>query len=215
MPKIKMPRSSPHLDMTPMVDLAFLLVTFFILTSQFRPEEPVVVDQPSSVSTSQPPNTDLMTITIDSAGRCFYDIDQVDVRRNTLLEMGKRYGMTFSEDELFEFGRTQTFGVPINALKSYLDVREEKRKAISDQFKGIPTDTVNSIKNELYNWIDAGRRMWFDKWGSGDPKKKLRYAIKGDSKTDYKKVKKVIDIFQSKDVNVNNFNMITSLEKGE
>src|ERR1051326_2377152 len=153
MPKIKMPRSSPSLDMTPMVDLAFLLVTFFILTSQFRPEEPVVVDTPSSVSTSQPPNTDLMTITVDSAGRLFYDIDQVDVRRNTLVEMGKRYGITFNDDELFEFGRMQTFGVPMAAMKSYLDVKEDKRKAISDQLKGIPTDTVNSIKNELYNWI--------------------------------------------------------------
>ncbi|MFM1898639.1 MAG: hypothetical protein RL577_879, partial [Bacteroidota bacterium] len=35
MPKVKMPKSSPSLDMTPMVDLAFLLVTFFMLTSSF------------------------------------------------------------------------------------------------------------------------------------------------------------------------------------
>jgi biopolymer transport protein ExbD len=198
-----------------MVDLAFLLVTFFILTSQFRPEEPVVVDTPQSVSTSQPPNTDLMTITVDSAGRCFFDIDQVDVRRNMLAEMAKRYGMTFNEDEMFEFGRMQTFGVPMSAMKGLLDAKEDRRKEITDQLKGIPTDTVNNMNNELYQWIDAGRRMWFDKWGSGDPKKKLRYALKGDGKVDYKKVKRVIDIFQSKDVNVNNFNMITDLEKGQ
>jgi biopolymer transport protein ExbD len=210
-----MPRSSPSLDMTPMVDLAFLLVTFFILTSQFRPEEPVVVDTPQSVSTSQPPNTDLMTITVDSAGRCFFDIDQVDVRRNALKQMASRYQMTFTEEELFEVGRIQTFGVPIAALKSYLNAKEDKRRAISDQFKGIPTDTANTMKNELYHWIDCSRRMWFDKWGSGDPKKKLRYALKGDGKVDYKKVKRVIDIFQSPDVNVNNFNMITDLEKGQ
>jgi biopolymer transport protein ExbD len=201
--------------MTPMVDLAFLLVTFFILTSQFRPEEPVVVDQPSSVSQKAVPSSDLMTITIDSAGRYFFDIDQVDVRRNSLLEMGKRYNMTFTEEELFEFGRLQTFGVPMSAMKSYLDAKSDKRKAISDQLQGIPSDTTNNQLNELYNWIDCGRRMWFDKWGAGDSQKKLHYAIKGDNNVDYKKVKAVIDIFQSPQIQVNNFNMITDLEKGD
>ena len=50
MPKPKMQKSAPSLDMTRMVDLGLLLVTFFILTAKFRPNEPVLVDTPSSTS---------------------------------------------------------------------------------------------------------------------------------------------------------------------
>jgi biopolymer transport protein ExbD len=48
---------APSLDMTPMVDLAFLLVTFFMLTASFRMAEPVVVDPPSSIGQERFPTT--------------------------------------------------------------------------------------------------------------------------------------------------------------
>ncbi|MBL0078360.1 MAG: biopolymer transporter ExbD [Bacteroidetes bacterium] len=49
MGKVKPHRSSTTIDMTPMVDLAFLLVTFFMLTAKFRPEEPVQVTTPKVI----------------------------------------------------------------------------------------------------------------------------------------------------------------------
>ncbi|MEO6883484.1 MAG: biopolymer transporter ExbD [Bacteroidia bacterium] len=211
MPKIKVPRSSPSLDMTPMVDLAFLLVTFFMLTTKFRPDEPVVVDMPSSVSETKLP-TNIMTVTVDSAGRVFYDIDGQDVRKNLLQKMGDKYKVSFTPTEIERFAVMTTFGMPIAQLKGYIDESEDKRKTFNSQTKGIPTD---SLKNELADWINFGRYAAADdyqaKKQAGKPVKDLRFAIKGDGQANYKIVKKVIDIFQ--DEKVNRFNLVTNLKK--
>ena len=61
MPKIKKGRIGIKIDMTPMVDVAFLLLTFFMLTTQFRPPEDVSVIIPSSHSAIKLPETDVMT----------------------------------------------------------------------------------------------------------------------------------------------------------
>ena len=50
MPKFKPHRQGVRIDMTPLVDVAFLLLTFFMLTTQFKPPEEVVIELPSSHS---------------------------------------------------------------------------------------------------------------------------------------------------------------------
>lgn len=64
MSRIKAKRVGFRIDMTPMVDVAFLLLTFFMLTTKFRPPEVVRIDLPSSHSEQKLPETDVLTVTV-------------------------------------------------------------------------------------------------------------------------------------------------------
>src|ERR1700749_344132 len=90
---------APALDMTPMVDLAFLLVTFFMLTASFRMAEPVVVDPPSSIGEVDLPDNYIM-VTIDDKGRAFFGISNTTAKMNALREMAKKYNVSFSDQEV-------------------------------------------------------------------------------------------------------------------
>ena len=80
MPKIKKGRISVKVDMTPMVDVAFLLLTFFMLTTQFKPPDTVQIILPTSHSAFKLPESDVMTVTISKDNRLFLGVDNQYVR---------------------------------------------------------------------------------------------------------------------------------------
>lgn len=75
-------RTGIRLDMTPMVDIAFLLLTFFMLTTQFRPPAEVEVMLPDSHSEIKLPESDVLTITIAKEGDLYLGVDSQFLRKN-------------------------------------------------------------------------------------------------------------------------------------
>ncbi len=79
-------RTGIRLDMTPMVDIAFLLLTFFMLTTQFRPPAEVDVILPDSHSQIKLPESDVLTITIAKEGDLYVGVDSQFLRRRLFGE---------------------------------------------------------------------------------------------------------------------------------
>jgi biopolymer transport protein ExbD len=202
MPKVKPHRTSPSLDMTPMVDLAFLLVTFFMLTTQFRPDEAVVVDPPSSTSDLHAPDSDILTLIIDSKKRVFFGYDKAPIKEAIIKEVGAKYGVSFTPTQIKQFSLMPNFGVPIAQLGSYLDKDTEQRKALNPTLPGIPYDSLN---NQMIDWVIAARKA-----NAVQFQKPTYLVIKGDGDADVQTVQKVIKELQEKDIN--RFNLQTSLE---
>ena len=195
MPKVKIPRKSTTVDMTAMCDVAFLLLTFFMLTTKFKPDDPVIIDTPSSLSEIKLPETDILTITISKENKVFFGIDGQFTRQEMLKKISVKYAVNFTPEEIHNFSITSSFGVPVASLKEFLNKSSEERDKIKQP--GIPADSLN---NQLADWILFARQS--------NPK--FRIAVKGDREANYPIVKRVIQTLQ--DRKVNKFNFITSLE---
>lgn len=199
MAKVKPHRKKPTLDMTPVVDLAFLLVTFFMLSAKFKAPEPVVVDTPSSTSDLVVKEENLVTLLIGDDGKVFFNVDNQDTRYNLISKLSEAKGLNLTPEEMTTYSISSSFGMPFNKIKSYLALPTDERSKVTQD--GIPCDSLN---NELKDWLVITRTGL----GIG-----FRYAIKGDAKSDYKIVDQVITTLQTEGVKVNKFNLITTLEK--
>ena len=198
MAKIKMKKKSTSTDMTAMCDVAFLLLTFFILTATAKVPEALPVDTPASTVQTKLPESDLATITIGK-GKVFYDLKGREVRKRVLELMGQKYGIAFTEDESAKFSLMEGFGVPIQNLKQIIAMKNADRSK-ADQ-PGVPKD---SLDNQLKEWIYNSRIANID---VND--KELQVAIKGDAKEEYPAIKSVMDILQ--DQKINSFSLVTGL----
>ena len=188
MPRVKVARKSTFIDMTAMCDVAFLLLTFFILTAKPKVDDPTKAEIPFSSKTTPVPEDNLATITvgnINGKSTIFYSVTGADVRTETLKAMGEKYKVSFTPEEITRFSVLEVFGVPIANLKQFLDLRPDERKGFP--LAGIQADTTAS--NELGNWIYLSRQA-----ERGLHDKDLDIAIKGDRHQEYPIINEIIGI---------------------
>ena len=202
MAKIKMNKKGTSTDMTAMCDVAFLLLTFFILTATAKVPEVLPVDTPQSTVQTKLPEKNLATLTV-GIGKVFFDVKGKEVRVKTLELMGEKYGVKFSDEDKKIFGNMESFGVPIESLKQIIEMNAgDRSKAVQP---GIPKD---SLDNQLKDWIYNARLANIE---FND--KELDIAIKGDAKEEYPAIRKVMDILQ--DQKINSFSLVTGLREEE
>jgi Biopolymer transport protein ExbD/TolR len=126
MAKVKMQKKAASIDMTAMCDVAFLLLTFFILTATAKQPEPLPVDTPSSTVQTKLPESNLAMLTVGD-GKVFMGILERNVKVRTLELMGIKYGIPFSEEERNKFALMDAFGVPMSNLKQIIAMNSTQR----------------------------------------------------------------------------------------
>jgi biopolymer transport protein ExbD len=208
MPKHKPKRSAPTIDMTAMCDVAFLLLTFFMLTAKAKPQETVIVDTPSSISETKLPDAGTLTILVGKDGKIFLDMAGSHTRMSLIDDINSRYQLGLNDKEKLVFANLGSFGVPRNRLKQYIDTEPTERAKFPTE--GIPVDTADINKSELADWVHNARLAQFRMKNEGKVKEEYVIVVKADKDTPYPAVQSVINTLT--DINVNKFNLITSME---
>lgn len=229
MPKVKIKRKSTLVDMTAMCDVAFLLLTFFILTSKFRPQDPVEIKMPGSVSERKIADSDIMIMQIDKDGRTYLGVDNQEVRVRAIkvmLQTPPYSGLAskFSEESIAVFKTTESFGAPFVMLPDILSGKIQNTGKFTPGFPLDPEAANNPMKqNELKAWLYAFRKAHVDMTKEKMEKegkvfdmqtyKFIRLAIKGDGLAEYPQINKIFTTL--KDLQIQKFDLITNMKGGE
>jgi biopolymer transport protein ExbD len=202
MPRVKIPRKSTTVDMTAMCDVAFLLLTFFMLATKFKPEDVVKVAPPSSVSADVLPDKNTFQVLFDKDGKVFFTYNDDDNLSSfvDVVSTQQNLGLTDAEKKrlIKIVSNGGGIGVPFNELKPVLDLDPDSYKAYKQP--GIPT--IDSTNNQLRTWVAC--LLAAD--GGKQPENVL---VKGDNGAKYPAFKEVLRAFT--DNKVFHFKLVTAM----
>jgi biopolymer transport protein ExbD len=192
MPSVKLPKKSTATDMTPFVDVAFLILSFFMLATKFKPPEPLDITTPYSVSSDKLKEQDAVQIDFDSSGRIFFTMNVKNetqdngLKLELIKQVNSNRNLGLTNAEMINFQNYSTVGSPFSQIKSLLDLPREQRDKVKQP--GIPVDSTN---NELATWIGAAKVAF-----QGH---QVFYMIKGDNNSSYPTFKGVIEALKKND----------------
>lgn len=202
MPKVKIAKKSTDTDMTPFVDVAFLILSFFIMATKFKPAEPVPIETPNSVSSQTMPDNNAVMISIDKDSKVYFSVmskKDPQLAKDVLVRASEAMNMPITAADVQSYQDAELVGMPFNKLKSFMSKPPGERAKITQD--GIPV--LDSTKNELVYWIGAAKQVF-----AGEP---LKYLIKGDGVSKYPTFKAVVEALKKNDEQ--KYNLVTMPEE--
>ncbi len=176
-------RKTPSIDMTAMCDVAFLLLSFFILATKLKPAEAIPVTNPNSVSTQVAPDKDVILVTINKDGKVFLAIQDEDKKKSIIEGVNTLRSLGLSSDQIDKLSKQSVIGVPLTNLKEQSAMNE---KDLTDKLPGM---SVDSSDNDMKTWIRATNEVYI-----GTP---ANFVIKGDNVAKYPGFRSVIDAMKA------------------
>lgn len=200
MPKVKIPRKSTNVDMTAMCDVAFLLLTFFILATKQKPPEVLAVTPPSSISSKAAPDKSIL-ITLTKEGKVFLMLGDDTKKADIIDNVNLTKNLQLTGAELAVLKKQEFIGLPFSQLKASL---QPGRTIPATEMSGIPADSTN---NELIDWMRSVTNVY-----AGGDQKKLEemLLIKGDNDALYPIFKNVKEAFKKNEIY--KFRIVTNSE---
>ena len=183
-------KASIHIDMTPLVDVIMLLLTFFMLTATFKAaeSEAVEVSLPQSIY-SDPDNkmreTDVLTLSLTEKGDVFLDVDNYKVRQKVF---GDEFAIGVYHPDSTSKSEIETTGSIGN--------KEVKRKVMllnKQQFEKALVDLKSTLRST-----------------SGNPKAEFQVVIKGDKNSNYGVVEDLMESLHETQNKV--FSLVTTIK---
>ena len=189
----KIARKSTAIDMTAMCDVAFLLLSFFILTTKFKPSEAVPINTPTSVANKIAPESNIIMISLNKDGKAFMSFGDSKNDRDKKTDMIKfindNHSLGLTDNEVAALIKTPFIGVPIAQLKQQAAFQIQGKELTGENLPGIPCqDTAN---NQMIEWIRAAVDAY-----QGE---KMNLILKGDNVAKYPVFKNILTAFKKND----------------